>query len=68
MGLGRTASLKAKLFAGFTSVTFLRQAPDPDLLRKAKGIAAYLGLPLEIDDAGTGELESQLERLLSEVE
>jgi hypothetical protein len=64
MGLGRAPSLKTKLFAGFTSMTFLRQAPDPDLLRKAEGIAAYLGLPLEIEDPGTGELESQLERLL----
>ncbi len=68
MGLGRAPSLKAKLFAGFTSVTFLRQAPDAILLHKAEGIASYLGLPLEIEDVGTGELESQLERLLSEVE
>ncbi|UCC81838.1 MAG: DUF1638 domain-containing protein [Gemmatimonadota bacterium] len=68
MGLGRTPSLKAKLFAGFTSVTYLRQAPDADLNRKAEGIAAYLGLPLEVEEVGTGELESQLERLLSEVE
>jgi hypothetical protein len=68
MGLGRSPSLKAKLFAGFTSVTFLRQTPDTDLLRKAEGIAAYLGLPLEIEEVGTGELELQLERLLSGVE
>lgn len=29
MGLGRTPSLKAKLFAGFASVTYLCQDPDP---------------------------------------
>ncbi len=68
MGLGRAPSLKAKLFAGFTSVTFLRQDPDLGLLKKAEGIAAYLGLPLEVEEVGTSELESQLERLLSEVE
>ncbi len=68
MGLGRAPSLKARLFAGFTSVTYLRQTPDTDLTRKAEGIAAYLGLPLEVEDVGAGELESQLERLLSEVE
>ncbi|UCC72909.1 MAG: DUF1638 domain-containing protein [Gemmatimonadota bacterium] len=68
MGLGRAPSLKGKLFAGFTSVTFLRQDPDTDLMRKAEGIAAYLGLPLEVEDVGTSELESQLERLLSDVE
>jgi len=64
MGLGRVPSHTAKLFAGFTSVTFLRQGADPELLHKAEGIAAYLGLPLEIEEVGTAELESQLERLL----
>lgn len=68
MGLGRAPSLKAKLFAGFTSVTFLRLNPDPGLLKKAEGIASYLGLPLEVEEVGTGELESQLERLFSEVD
>ncbi|MGD2152353.1 MAG: DUF1638 domain-containing protein [Gemmatimonadales bacterium] len=66
MGLGRVPSPAAKLFTGFTSVTFLRQFPDPGLLKKAEGIAAYLGLPLAVEDVGTGELESQLERLLSD--
>jgi hypothetical protein len=68
MGLDRAPSLKTKLFAGFASVTFLRQATDPDLLRKAEGIAAYLGLPLEVEEVGTSELESQLEHLLGELE
>jgi hypothetical protein len=67
MGLGRAPSLKSKLFAGFTSVTYLRQAPNTSLTRKAEGIAAYLGLPLEVEDVGASELESQLERLLSDV-
>ncbi|MGD2216757.1 MAG: DUF1638 domain-containing protein [Gemmatimonadales bacterium] len=66
MGLGNAPSLKARLFAGFTSVTLLRQSADPDLLEKAEGIAAYLGLPLEVEDVGTGELESQLERLMGD--
>lgn len=66
MGLGRAPSLKAKLFAGFTSVTYLRQTPNTDLTRKAEGIAAYLGLPLEVEDVGTSKLESQLERLISD--
>ncbi len=64
MGLGRAPSLTAKLFAGFTSVTYLRQTPNTDLTRKAEGIAAYLGLPLEVEEIGASELESQLERLI----
>jgi len=34
--------------------------PNPRLADKARDIAAYLGLPLEINDVGLGELEERL--------
>ena len=64
MGFHRDPALKGQYFAGFTSVTYLRQTPDPDLLRAAERIAASLGLPLEIEDVGRSQLEAELERLL----
>ena len=64
MGLDQNPSLKEKFFAGFTSLTYLRQTADADLLQEAERIAAYLGLPLEVEDVGRRELEIELERLL----
>jgi hypothetical protein len=34
--------------------------PTAPLARKAQEIATYLGLPLEIEDVGLGELEDRL--------
>lgn len=64
MGLDLDPSLKTTLFGGFTSVTYLRQSPDPGLLKKAQSIAVDLDLPLEIDEVGLGELEAQLASLI----
>jgi hypothetical protein len=66
MGLDRAPDLKAKLFAGFTSMTYLRQVADSDLVDKARVIADDLGLPLEIEDVGLEELEKELERLMGD--
>ncbi len=66
LGLDRFPVLKETLFAGFTSVTYLRQSDDPDLLEKAERIADYLDLPLHVDDVGVGELEAELERLIGD--
>jgi len=46
-------------------VLYLRQVPNPRLAIKAEEIATYLGLPLEINDVGLGELESRLADLMA---
>ncbi len=64
LGLDRHPELKAMLFGNYEAVLFLRQVPNPRLAAKAQEIAAYLGLPLEINDVGLGELESRLTDLV----
>jgi hypothetical protein len=65
MGSDENPALKERFFAGFTSMTYLRQSEDPDLLEAAERVAASLGLPLEIETVGRRELEAELERLIS---
>ena len=60
LGLDRDPELKPMLFGNHEAVLYLRQVPNPRLAEKAHEIAAYLGLPLEIDDVGLGELEERL--------
>jgi len=64
LGLDRHPEVKAMLFANYEAVLFLRQVPNPQLAAKAEEIAAYLGLPLEINDVGLGELETRLADLV----
>jgi hypothetical protein len=64
LGLDRYPDLKAMLFGNYEAVLYLRQVPNPRLAAKAEEIAAYLGLPLEINDVGLGELESRLADLV----
>jgi len=65
LGLDRYPELKAMLFGNYEAVLFLRQVPDPRLATKAENIARYLGLPLEIEDVGLGELEERLAELVA---
>jgi hypothetical protein len=65
LGLDRYPELKAMLFGNYEAVLFLRQVPDPRLAAKAEDIARYLGLPLEIEDVGLGELEGRLAALVT---
>ena len=60
LGLDRHPELKSMLFGNYEAVLFLRQVPNPRLAAKAREIAAYLELPLEIEDVGLGELEERL--------
>ncbi len=53
------------LFGNYEAVLYLRQVPNPRLAATAEEIAAYLGLPLEINDVGLGELESRLADLMA---
>jgi hypothetical protein len=64
LGLDRYPDLKPVLFANYESLLYLRQVPNPRLAAKAVEISTYLGLPLEIRDAGLGELEARLAELV----
>lgn len=64
LGLDRHPELKEMLFGNYESVLFLRQLPNPKLIEKAESIAAYLGLPLDVEEVGLGELEERLEQTL----
>jgi hypothetical protein len=64
LGLDRYPDLKPILFGNYEAVLYLRQVPNPRLAEKAGEIAAYLGLPLEINDVGLGELEDRLAALV----
>ena len=64
LGLDRYPELKSMLFGNYEALLYLRQVPNPLLAAKAEEIAAYLGLPLEINDVGLGELESRLADLV----
>jgi len=65
LGLDRYPELKSMLFGNYEAVLYLRQVPNPRLAATAEEIAAYLGLPLEINDVGLGELESRLADLMA---
>ena len=60
LGLDRYPELKDMYYGNYTRVLYLAQKPDPALLEKAQGIAAYLELPLAVRETGYGQLETQL--------
>jgi hypothetical protein len=64
LGLDRDPELKPMLFGNYEALMFLRQVPSPRLAAKAEEISRYLRLPLEIVDAGLGELEERLAELV----
>ena len=64
LGLDRDPELKPMLFGNYEAVLYLRQVPNPRLAAKAREIATYLGLPLEISDVGLGEFEERLAELV----
>lgn len=67
MGLDRRPELKDLCFRGFRRVLYLRQVPETNLADKAREIAEFLELPLEIWDVGLGGLENRLARVMNEV-
>ena len=64
LGLDRDPELKSMVFGNYEALLYLRQVPNPRLADKARDIAAYLDLPLEINDVGLGELEDRLAHLI----
>lgn len=66
LGIGRFPFLRNTYFDHITDVLYLRQSPEPSLEAKAREIADFLGVPLEIRDVGLGDLERRLIELVEE--
>lgn len=64
LGLDRFPNLKETYFRHFTHVVYLRRQPIPELDAKARAIADYLGLALEVRETRFGDLEERLAELI----
>jgi Protein of unknown function (DUF1638) len=64
LGLDRYPDLKPVYFGNYTNLLYLAQFPSDELVAKAREIASYLDLPLEIRFVGFGELETRLAELV----
>jgi uncharacterized protein DUF1638 len=64
LGLDRYPELKAVYFQNYDHLVYLVQFSRDTLLEKARDIAQYLDLPLEIRVVGFGELEARLAHLV----
>jgi uncharacterized protein DUF1638 len=64
LGLDRYPDLKPVYFQNYTDLLYLAQFTDPRLTEKAREIATYLALPLEVRQVGFGELETRLAQLV----
>jgi len=64
LGLDRYPDLKPVYFGNYTDLLYLVQLPNDQLIAKAREIASYLALPLELRFVGFGELETRLAELV----
>ena len=64
LGLDRFPDLKAVYFQNYERLLYLVQFPSNALLEKAREIARYLDLPLQVRVVGMGELEARLADLV----
>jgi hypothetical protein len=64
LGLDRYPDLKPVYFGNYTNLLYLAQFPSDELVAKAREIASYLELPLEVRFVGFGELEGRLAELV----
>jgi len=64
LGLDRYPDLKAIYFRNYEGLLYLVQFPSDTLLEKAREIAQYLQLPLQVRVVGLGELEARLASLV----
>jgi len=64
LGLDRFPQLKEDYFRNYKRLVYLEQKQDPDLRERARKIADYLELPLEIRHTGYGLLEERLVALM----
>jgi hypothetical protein len=67
LGLDRYPELREDYFRNYTRVLWLAQRPTPATRAAAERAAEAIGLPLEEQAVGTGELERGLEQLLAAV-
>jgi len=65
LGLDRHPELRDMYFGNYMRIVWLAQRPTPATRAAAERAAARVGLPLCEVHVGTGELERELERLLS---
>ena len=63
LGLDRHPDLKEMYFANYTAALYLAQTEDPELERRAREIAAYLGLEYKYRYTGYGDLAPALASL-----
>ena len=67
LGLDRFPELRDVYFANYNRLVYLVQQEDAALIAKAQEIAATLGLPLELQRTGYGQLEQRLVDLMAEI-
>jgi hypothetical protein len=67
LGLDRFPELRDVYFANYNRLVYLVQQEDAALIAKAHTIAARLGLPLELQRTGYGQLEQRLVELMAEI-
>jgi hypothetical protein len=60
LGLDRHPELFSSYFGNYRKLVYLAQAPGPQSLQQARGIAAQMGLEFEYSQTGYGTLESTL--------
>lgn len=60
----RDEEMKKRCFEHYRRLLYVRQPSDPDLVPKARELAEFLGLSLEIADADYGNLERKLTELI----
>ncbi|MEP7189245.1 MAG: hypothetical protein ABI901_08655, partial [Roseiflexaceae bacterium] len=67
LGLDRFPELRDLYFANYNRLIYLVQQEDSALIAKAQLIAARLGLPLELQHTGYGQLEQRLSELMTDL-
>lgn len=65
LGLDRYPELREVYFRHYAHLLYLQQYADARLEEKAREIAGFLGLPLQVRRVGLGELESRLAELVA---
>src|SRR5215213_6089540 len=67
LGLDRFPELRDVYFANYNRLIYMVQQEDAALIAKAQAIAARLGLPLELQHTGYGQLEQRLVDLMADI-
>ena len=68
LGLDRFPELRNDYFGHYTRLVYLVQIEHPDLMAKAQQVSQKMGLPLEIQRTGYGELEARLVEMMNHVQ